>query len=163
MDWFLHVQYYFNSTDLQQTKWNGKLSWTLRINILDGCVMHNLDLGTAFLYWIPAVSILLIMTVFLSLSFLRYRWKKERGRQSQRDYLELDLSTRRPRIGALSCHTHEQHWTELMQSFPVNQMRNMLREYHFEYQHQFGEPPTPLTYSRFWIKFFIKKNLKLWF
>lgn len=100
-------------------------------------MMHDLQPGKAFLYWIPTLAIFLIMTIFLSLSFLRYRLKKERGRQCQRDYLELDFSTKRPRIGALSCHTHGHHWTELMQSFSVNQIRNMMREYQVDPQQHF--------------------------
>lgn len=92
--------------------------------------VSDLQPGKAFLYWIPTLAIFLIMTIFLILSFLRYRLKKERGRQCQRDYLELAFATKRPRIGALSCHTHGHHWTELMQSFSVNQIRNIMREYH---------------------------------
>lgn len=102
-------------------------------------MMHDLQPGKAFLYWIPTLAIFLIMTIFLSLSFLRYRLKKERGRQCQRDYLELDFSTKRPRIGALSCHTHGHHWTDLMQSFSVNQIRNMMREYQVDPQQHFGK------------------------
>lgn len=100
-------------------------------------MMHDLQPGKAFLYWIPTLAIFLIMTIFLSLSFLRYRLKKERGRQCQRDYLELAFATKRPRIGALSCHTHGHHWTELMQSFSVNQIRNIMREYHADHQQHF--------------------------
>lgn len=100
-------------------------------------MMHDLQPGKAFLYWIPTLAIFLIMTIFLSLSFLRYRLKKERGRQCQRDYLELAFATKRPRIGALSCHTHGHHWTELMQSFSVNQIRNMMREYQVDPQQHF--------------------------
>lgn len=102
-------------------------------------MMHDLQPGKAFLYWIPTLAIFLIMTIFLILSFLRYRLKKERGRQCQRDYLELAFATKRPRIGALSCHTHGHHWTELMQSFSVNQIRNIMREYHADHQQHFGK------------------------
>ncbi|XP_061164913.1 uncharacterized protein LOC133173856 [Saccostrea echinata] len=99
--------------------------------------MHKLDPETAFLYWIPTISIFLIMTIFLGASFWRYRRKKERSRQSQRDYLDLAFSIKRPRIGALSCHTHGNQWTELMQSFSTSQIKSIMREFQMDQPHQF--------------------------
>lgn len=101
--------------------------------------MHNLDPGTAVLYLIPTISIFLTMTIFLSFSFWRYRMKKEKARQSQRDYLDLDFAMERPRIGALSCQTHGHHWTDLMQSFSASQIRNIImREFNADRRKQFG-------------------------
>ncbi|XP_048772371.2 uncharacterized protein LOC125678172 isoform X2 [Ostrea edulis] len=100
--------------------------------------MHNLDPGTAVLYLIPTISIFLTMTIFLSFSFWRYRMKKEKARQSQRDYLDLDFAMERPRIGALSCQTHGHHWTDLMQSFSASQIRNIImREFNADRRKQF--------------------------
>lgn len=102
-------------------------------------IMHNLDPGTAVLYLIPTISIFLTMTIFLSFSFWRYRMKKEKARQSQRDYLDLDFAMERPRIGALSCQTHGHHWTDLMQSFSASQIRNIImREFNADRRKQFG-------------------------
>lgn len=82
-----------------------------------------------FMYLVPSILIVIGMTVTLSYSFWKYHKRKMIIRKMQHDYLEVFLSVKRPRIGALRCNTHFTKWSDMAQSLSHSDF-NRLSRYH---------------------------------
>ncbi|CAC5380373.1 unnamed protein product [Mytilus coruscus] len=87
--------------------------------------MHDLAPDKALLYWIPSGLVAIGMFITLLCSFWKFHKRKVFIRQLQKEYMEVNLAIKRPRIGAIRCNTHGAKWEDLMASLSSSGFPNI--------------------------------------